>query len=137
MNNVVVSVDHPNVSVIKTAILDRISMIAKKKEEIKANREMLTDVLENNKKYREAKEVESGNHKERMVIEEKIKLANPEIINKTKELREELNDLTEALNDYIAEFVRMTGKMEIRKNDGTEIKFLRKYKICPGQQKLL
>lgn len=128
----------PEAQQVKSIVLDRLELIDRKKEEVRHAREMLTNVYENNEDYRKQKE-EAGKHKRKLEgIKTELQNQSPSTVEKLDELKEELKDLQDGLNDYLGEFVRLTGKMELTKHDGTEVKIVRKYKtISPGQQRLL
>ena len=139
MNDTTIVAEAPTqeVQAVKNLILNHLDEIDKVKEQIKSAREMVTSALENDESFRNAKEAEGEKKRERQEIEAKIKDANPTPVAKLDELKEQLKDLQTALGDYLAEFVRRTGKMEITKHDGTELKIVRRYKtVSPGQQKL-
>jgi len=122
---------------IKNLIITHLDDIERKKEELKEAREMLTDVYGNDTEHRDAKKGEGDNRKKRLAIEEGLKNDNPGVADKVDELREELKELKDALSDYLGEFVRITGKVEISKPDGTQYKIVKRFKaISPGQQKL-
>lgn len=128
----------PEAQQIKTIILERLEQIDRKKEEVRAAREMLTSAFENSDDYRKTKEEAGKQTKKLSAIKERIKNENPTPTEKLEELKDELKDLNDGLGEYLGEFVRMTGKMELTKHDGTEVKIVRRYKtISPGQQRLL
>lgn len=133
---IVMEIDHPNVAPIKASILARLDEIDELKEKIKTAREMLTNAYENDVKFRDAKKSEDKFKREKTAIQDRIKNENPTATDKIEELKESLKESTDALSDYLAEFVRLTGKMELRRNDGREVKIVRKFKVSPGQEKL-
>ncbi len=127
----------PEAQAIKNMVIASLEAITKKKDELKAAREMLTDSFDNDENYRTAKREQEKFQTSRRQAEEKIKNHSPQLVEKVDELRDELKELNDALSDYLAEFVRMTGKMEVDKPDGRTYRIVRKFKVSPGQQKLL
>lgn len=133
---IVIEAPHPDATAIKAMILERLDEIDATKEKLKEAREMLTNAYENDQKFRDAKKSEDKFKREKTAIQDRIKNENPTATDKIEELKESLKEANDALSDYLAEFVRMTGKMELRRNDGREVKIVRKFKVSPGQEKL-
>lgn len=136
MTNTVVMAESPEATSVKSLILGHLEKIDKAKADLKNAREMMTNALENDSGYRAARECEKKERAARQVIEEKIKNDNPTPADKIVDLRDELKELQTALSEYLAEYVRLSGKMQIDRPDGTELRIVRKFKISPGQQKL-
>jgi uncharacterized membrane protein YgaE (UPF0421/DUF939 family) len=131
----------PNANVVfelENMIKNHIAGIQARKDELKKVNEMVESVLVNDptykqveKKAKEISKVKNASKAQLMAIP-----SNAKIVNKAKDLRAEIKEMNEALSDYASEFVRMTGSDEIEDNSGKRWTFVKRYKICAGQQKL-
>ena len=133
---IVVEAPNPNIAAIKSMILTTLDAIDDKKEQLKNAKEIITDSLEKVDQYNKIKDAQKDNTKKLSQIKYSVENENPKIVEKIQDLKDELKELNDGLSDYLSEFVRMTGKMELRRNDGREVKIVRKFKVSPGQQKL-
>jgi len=131
---IVIEAPNPNIAAIKSTILTTLDAIDERKEQLKKAKEMITDSLEGIDQYNKIKDVQKDNAKKLSQIKYEVENKNPKIVEKIEDLKDELKELHDGLSDYLAEFVRMTGKMELRRNDGREVKIVRKFKVSPGQQ---
>ena len=136
MKNTVVETLSPQAAEMKKIIIDRIDAIDRTKVDLKNAREMLTAAFVNTEEYRTAKSAEGTEKRKREAIENKVMLANPKLADKVDELKEELKEGKDALSDYLAEFVRISGKTELDHPDGRRLSIVKRFKISPGQQRM-
>lgn len=105
---------------LENLIKSHIAGIDQRKRDLKTQREMLTSALENDETYREhdklAKEAAKVRAKTKSHI---LSLAsNKPLVEKVKELAQEVKEMDEALSDYLREYMRMSGVNEIETDDG-------------------
>ncbi len=101
-------------------IKNHISSIAKTKEELGKQREMLKDSFEGDTVYRDHAEEAKKANKIKNATKQQI-LRRPEvaqIADKVKTLGQELRELNSALSDYLAEYQRVSGLNEVEGEDG-------------------
>jgi len=101
-------------------VKSHITSIDSIKVELKKNREMLDDVLNNDATYKAHSEKAKEAAKVRAATKSQI-LKNPSVLTvseKVKEMRTDLKDKQTALSDYLREYQRMSGSSEITGEDG-------------------
>ncbi|KKR83803.1 MAG: hypothetical protein UU73_C0003G0238 [Candidatus Daviesbacteria bacterium GW2011_GWA1_41_61] len=120
-------------------IKSHISGVDRLKEEVTKHKGMLDDILANDQTYKE--------HTERAKEASKIKAATraqimkqpqvAELAEKVKSMKVEINEMEDALSDYLKEYQRMSGVNEIEGEDGEvrEIVYVAKLikKFTPGK----
>lgn len=129
---------NPDVLMIKRLdemIKNHISAIAKAKEELVAQRQMLKDTFESDPVYlehaEEAKKAAKVKAKTKSEILKKPDVA--QLADKVKTLGQELRELNSALSDYLGEFQRISGINEIEDETGElrQIVFVAKLSAKP------
>lgn len=105
---------------LENLIKGHISGIDKRKDELKKNKEMLSDILVNDPTYQEhektAKEANKVKSATKMQL---LKAPNAaQLVSKIKTEISEVKEMDTALSDYLREYQRMTGSNEIEGDDG-------------------
>ena len=89
-------------------------------EELKVQKEMLNDVLENDTAYQEASKESKKFAKQKTVAKAQV-IARPEvktIVEKVKDIQSQTKELKVALSDYLAQYVTLSGINQIEGEDG-------------------
>jgi len=105
---------------VERAVSERTKKIEELKHELKLQNEMLTSYLENDERYREAKNDAKEATKKKSAIKREL-LSKPEagdLPQKVKELRDQMADYKDGLSYYLREYQRLSGSSEIESDDG-------------------
>src|SRR5687768_11448174 len=103
-------------SAIKTRILQQENL----NEQLKREREMLKDMLENDPEYGEKAKIAKDAAREKTAAKQKV-LSTPAgraLNQKVKDLSLEAKDIQEGLSFYLREYQRLTGANEFEGDDG-------------------
>lgn len=133
---IVAETETPEAANIRNLIITNVDKLETVKHDYKEAREMLTNAYENNKEYRDAKEKNGETKNTLAAVKTRIENDSPGVMEKIDDLKEEKKELTDAISDWTAEYVRLTGKHEIKHPDGRVLRVKRKYKISIGQMSI-
>ncbi|HOZ81003.1 MAG TPA: hypothetical protein PK370_02160 [Candidatus Woesebacteria bacterium] len=89
-------------------------------DELKVQKEMLNDVLENDTAFQEASKEAKKFAKQKTVAKAQV-IARPEvktIVEKIKDIQSQTKELKVALSDYLAQYVTISGINQIEGEDG-------------------
>lgn len=105
---------------LESIIKGHISSIDRLEEEMEKHKSMLDDIFENDATYKEhaekAKEAARIKSATKAQIMKQPQVA--ELAEKVKGMKSELNEMKDALSDYLKEYQRMSGVNEIEGEDG-------------------
>jgi hypothetical protein len=89
-------------------------------KELRSQREMLNDLLENNEEYAKASEESAKLTKLKTIAKQKaLKLpAAVTLVDKIKDCQGQVKELRVALSDYLAQYVNLSGTNQIEGADG-------------------
>jgi hypothetical protein len=96
---------------------DRLATLTK---ELKIQKEMLDNILDNNEEYRLCATEASKQAKLKMMAKQKV-LNSPEslaLVEKIKDYQAQIKELKVALSDYLAQYVTLSGSNQIEGSDG-------------------
>lgn len=105
---------------IESAIKTRILQSQKLKEELKAEKEMLKSMLENDPEYLEKEKTAKAATKDKTAAKQKV-INTPEgkaLNQKVKDLSNEAKDVQEGLSYYLREYQIKTGANQFENQDG-------------------
>lgn len=114
------STDAMTIISIDNAIKHHLSNIAKIKEDIKTEKEMIDSMLTNNPKYVEDLENAKSTNKEKNATKQQL-LKTPQaapITQKIKDLALEVKDLQNGLSHYLQQYSQLTGATEFEDEEG-------------------
>lgn len=89
-------------------------------DEMRTQKQMLNDLLENDNEYVEAAKESTKFAKMKTLAKKKV-MAKPEakmVVEKLGDLQSQLKELRVALSDYLAQFVTLSGTNQIEMSDG-------------------
>ncbi len=120
----IVATDTPNQGMIvielENMIKSHLASIDKIEQEYSKHRDMLEDIFNNDSTYKEqaqkAKEVARIKNNTKQEIMKQASVAT--LAQKVKDMKREMNELQNALSDYLREFQRISGMNEIEGDDG-------------------
>ncbi len=127
-NQTINTSSHEIVGESKVDAIIRIESIIKKnlfnimqlQEDVKMQNDMLNDIFENDKTFKDhadkAKMAIRQRNSTKMEIMRQSQAAT--VVNKIKDLKDELKDLKKSLSDYVLEFNRVSGLNQITDSDG-------------------
>lgn len=123
---------------LKDMILSTLDAVDRMKTERKNLKEMLTASLINDEDYRLAKSIVEEAKKKLILRKNQVldTKAGKQLSEKHKDAGTELRELTEALSEYLREYVRISGENEIEDNQGRRLSIHPKYAVSKFQMKL-
>jgi len=89
--------------------------------ELREQRGMLQSILDNDSEYNQlAQEAEKLSKTKSIARQKVLKQPNAvSIIDKTKEIRNELREVKTAMSDYLTQYITLSGSRQIESPDGT------------------
>lgn len=89
-------------------------------KELKTQKNMLSDLLENDEEYAKISEETSKLNKQKTIVKQKA-LKSPAampLVDKIKDAQNQIKELRVALSDYLAQYVNLSGTNQIEGADG-------------------
>lgn len=126
-------------SVIRSIALRQMGRLKELKGQQRDLKESMTNLMDNNKDLQDI--LAQAETMLQRIKDEKSKVKTgreySQLNIKEKELRSEIKDIQESLNNHLVNYSRMTGSNFIEDEEGKEIEFKVRIKLQSGQLKLL
>lgn len=108
-----------------SSLAKRIGIIEKLKKELNEIQGMLSDALENDSHYQEAREKQQGAARDANLVKSQVmnEPANAKLVGKQKELRQEMAEEKRIMAQELAVYFSKEGRSEIELEDGTKFTF--------------
>lgn len=104
-------------------------------KELKVQKEMLSNMLENNEEYAKAAEEAGKLVKLKTIAKQKVMKTDSAktVVEKAKDLQTQLKELKVALSDYLAQYVSISGQNQFEGADGVTRQIIYNAKLVKKQ----